>query len=297
MSAGPALLRRRALLGAPLLLSAVPTPAAGLRVMGPGDPADQRYDFPQRLLAALLRVAGLPEHLEPVPGLDQRGVASHLASGDLDIAILPSVGVRQPGLEALRWPIRRGLLGARLLMALPEQAQRLRRMRQVEELKPLRLGYGADWHDAPLLEGLGFRLQRQPDYADLFRALLRGECDYLSRGVNEIWAEIDHPLLVPHAVQVVPGIALSYPLDDYFYVGERRRAWLPRLQAGLQALWDSGAYRRLFFEAYGRSLQRAGFTRRRVLPVLGYGVEAGTDLRLFDALRLRPTRASVQLPA
>lgn len=290
------MLRRHALLG---LLAAGPTAqAAGLRVMGARSEEDHRYDFPQRFLAALLRAAGLDAMLQTVPGLSQREVAAQLAEGGLDLAILPTVGVQQPTLTPLRFPIRRGLLGARLLLARPATAARLRRLTRLQALKrDFVQGYGADWHDLPQLQALGFRTQVIADYPELFRALARGEIDYLSRGANEIWAEIDHPLLVPHGIQIVPDIALSYPLDDYVYVGPARRDWLPRLQAGVEQLWRSGAYQRLFFDSYGRALQRAGFVRRRVLPVLGYGVEPGTPLASFDALRLRPVRAQARLPA
>lgn len=287
-------MRRRALalglLAAPLAAASIPRPP--WRVAAAAHLADQRFDFPLRLLERLLEAAGLPSQLQPLPQPNQREAARQLAAGELDIALLPSVGVQESGLLPLRWPVRRGLLGARLLLARRELLPRLAALPSVEALKrDFVMGYGSDWHDLPQLRTLGFRLFTEPDYPSLFRQLADGRFDYLSRGVNEVWGELDHPLLVPHGIAVVPRLALAYPLDDYFYVAERRRDWLSPLQRGFTRLWDSGDYQRLFFEHHGRALERATFARRRVWPLLGYGVEPHTPLSLFDALRLRPQQA------
>lgn len=288
--------RRLCLAGGAAALLA-PAWGEAVRVVGAGDAADQRFDFPLRLLRLLLAAAELPDALAQVAGPDQRQTAEQLAAGALDIALLPTIGVRTPGLWPLRFPLRRGLLGARLLLARREQLPRLRTLRSLEQLKrQFVFGYGAAWHDLGQLRALGFQLRSYDQYPALFRALADGEIDLLSRGVNEIWGELDHPTLVPCNLAVVPGLALSYPLDDYFYVGAARRDWLPRLQAGMQSLWRSGAYQRLFFDSYGRALERAAFPTRRVFEVLGYGVEPGTPLRDFDALRLRPVSVRLRLP-
>jgi ABC-type amino acid transport substrate-binding protein len=299
--------RRQLLSALPLALGAgtglglLPAPAcaaAAVRTFGAGEPGDLRFDFPLALLRLLLQAGGLPNSLDLAPRVPDGQVAAQLLDGRVDVAILPSISEPADALQVLRVPIRRGLLGVRVLMVRRERLAEFSRLRDLEQLKRRYvMGYGAHWLDNALLRQLGFRLRDYSNYSDLFRALAQGEVDYLNRGVNEVWAELDHPLLVPHGLGVVPGLALSYPLDDYFHLSPLQRAWLPRLQAGMQTLWRDGRYRRLYFETFGRAIERAQFGRRRVLQVVGYGVKQGTPLQLFDALRLRSTSVKIDAGA
>jgi hypothetical protein len=95
---------------------------------------------------------------------------------------------------------------------------------------------------------------------------------------------------------VVPDVALFYPLDDYFYVGPHSQVWLAPLEQGLRRMRQNGSYQRLFAETFGSSLLRANFPARRVLQVVGYGVERGTPLDQFDAVALQPGRAAFRAP-
>ncbi len=270
---------------------------AGVRVVGASAQEDPRYEFPLRLLQALLHAAGLAPELAIQPHVDQPQAAIALSKGQLDIALLSTQTQPMPGLTPLRFPIRRGLLGARLLLARRESLPRFRNLRSLAALqRGFVMGYGEDWQDRALLQRLGFRMHLEPKYPDLFRALARGRFDYLSRGINEVWAELDHPLLVPHGIVVVPRLALSYPLDDYFFLGPSRQAWLPLLQAGMEKLWRSGAYFKLFEDAFGRALERADFEKRLVLQVVGYGVQSGTPMEAFDALELYGGAARMTMP-
>jgi hypothetical protein len=218
-----------------------------------------------------------------------------LAEGRLDVALLPTVNVDTQGLLPIRRPIRRGLLGVRLLLAHRELAPRLARIRQLSELKKgYRLGYGEDWSDLPLQHRLGFRIVTGSDYSGLFKMLALRRFDYLSRGVNEVWPEIDHPLLVPPEIVVVPRIALVYPLDDYFWVSAHQPALHRALSLGLQRLEADGRFQRLFFEFHGRSIERAAMGQRRILPVLGYGVDPDTPLDAFDVLQLDPSQGRLR---
>jgi len=100
-------------------------PRASLRVAVASRDDDLRYDFSLRLLEMAMAAAGRPVLLQGVSGLTQQQVALGLAQGQLDVSTLPTVGVTQPNLTPLRFPVRRGLLGARLLLAVGEQVAAL----------------------------------------------------------------------------------------------------------------------------------------------------------------------------
>ena len=129
----PPSLRRRTLA---LSLAGACLPSVGaqaalpvLRTPGPRDANDRRDQFAHELLTEALAAAGHPVQLERVPGLGQRRIVSDMAGGQIDVAALPSVGVLPPEITAVRWPIRRGLLGLRLLLATPKRAPALAAVR------------------------------------------------------------------------------------------------------------------------------------------------------------------------
>ncbi len=286
----PVGLSRRAA-AAVLLTGAAPTLGAAsalpmLRIPGPNDGNDTRFAFAHALLSQALEAAGHPVSLQRLTGLGQRRMLTELGDGHVDVAVLPSMASVPPGVTSIRWPIRRGLLGLRLLLSRPEMAQRLSQVSSVSELQRFKLGYGSGWLDVDRMRQLGFQLETSGNYTGLFQMLRAGRFDFLHRGVNEIWGEVDNPALAGTGLVVVPRIALFYPLDDYFHVAEPAAEWAPRIERGLQLLWSSGRYATLFREWFGPALARAELPKRRVLHVLGYGVDPGTPIEAFDAWRL-----------
>jgi len=293
-------LRRRSL-ALSLAAAALPTRATQpellvLRTPGPRDVNDRRDEFSHELLTEALAAAGHPVQLERVRGLGQRRILSDMASGQIDVAALPTVGALPPELIPVRWPIRRGLLGLRLLLAQPQRAAALAAVRSVEELQRFTLGYGVDWQDVDRMRDLGFKLETSGNYTGLFQMLRAGRFDYLHRGVNEIWDELGNPNLAGTGMVVVPDIALYYPLDEYFCVSPQAQAWAPRIERGLQALRASGRYTELFRARYGQALRRANLPQRRVIHLLGYGIEPNTPIDEFDVLRLHAAPTELRLP-
>ncbi|MBH9551660.1 hypothetical protein [Inhella gelatinilytica] len=270
--------------------------AEALRMAGPRDENDHRHEYPMALARLALEAGGLPLPMEPVAGLTQPRIADELRGGALDVAVLATAGQDASGLAVVRQPVRRGLLGVRLLLARRELAETLSRVRSLRELQRYRLGYGADWADLERMRQVGFRVEPSTSYTGLFRMLALGRFDFLSRGVNEVWAEVDHPLLVPHGIVVVPRIALFYPLDDYFYVNPQRTDVAAALETGLRRIRRDGRFTRLFMSFFGRGLERADLKRRQVYAVHGYGVEPQTPLEDFDVLQLEPSQGRFQTP-
>jgi hypothetical protein len=269
-----------------------------LHISFPGgrDKFDVRFEAPESLLRLIFEAAGYELVVERIGALSQRRQTAELLTGRLDVSLIGSGSSGLFAVLPMREPIRRGLLGLRLLLAPAELAPVLSQIRSQRELSRFRLGYGDDWSDLEQMRTLGFSVVTASSYAGLFRMLANQRFDWMHRGVNEVWAELDHPVLVPHGLVLVPGLALYYPLDDYFCVSPRRPDLLRLLQAGYLKLQHSGRYRQWFLEHYGRSLVRAGMHRRRVLQLSGYGVPPGTPLERFDAAQLSLTEAILQPP-
>lgn len=249
------------------------------------EPEDRRFDAAAELLEQALMRAGRQGPVARVQGMNQLRSLQALRDGRLDVVMLPSVRAKDVALKPVAFPIRRGLLGVRLLLARPGDAERIARVATLSELRrDFILGYGQAWLDRREIEGLGFRVETANSYRGLFDMLRAGRFDYVSRGVNEVAAELADPRLAGSGLVVVPDIALFYPLDDFFYVRAGAGGLHRDIERGLEALLADGSYDRWLETHYGEAMRAARINERSVLHVLGYPVPEGTPLDRFDIL-------------
>lgn len=269
-----------------------------VRFPGRGEAGDYRFDFGAELLALCLEKSGGDYRLEVLQGMNQPRGREAARQGRIDVVMLPNTAQDTAPLVPVKLPLRRGLLGVRLLLARAELADRLTHVETSEQLKrEFTLGYGRGWLDAEVMQALGFRVEFGSTYAGLFDMLRAGRFDFLTRGVNELAAERRDPRLAGSGMVVVPGIALYYPLDDYFWVRPAR----PRLHAdidrGFRRALADGSYAALFERHHAAAMAEAGIEHRSVLHLQGYPVPPGTPLELFDVLRLQTSRGNLVTPA
>jgi hypothetical protein len=259
--------------------------APELRFSGGTDGNDRRYRYAAELLQLALRRGGNDRVVRSVGGMTQARMAVEVAEGRMDVMLLPMSWPTNLAVMPIRLPLRRGLLGVRLLMARPTVAAAIGEVRSLDELRSrFSMGYGADWIDRPAFEPLGFRVVVGSSYSGLFDMLRAGRFDFLSRGVNEVWAEIDHPEL-GRGLTIVAAIALSYPLDDYFYVRNGNQLLHDQISLGLTRARADGSFDALFDLHHRDGLRRAALEQRTIFEIGGYPVEPGTPLELFDVLR------------
>ncbi len=256
-----------------------------LRFSGGADANDRRYQYPAELLQIAMDRTESGRRVVQVGGMTQARMAVEVAEGRMDALLLPMSWPSNLAITPVRVPLRRGLLGVRLLMARPAEAEAISQCKTLDELRNrFTMGYGADWIDRPAFEPLGFKVVLGSSYSGLFDMLRAGRFDFLSRGVNELWAEVDHPQLGRDLV-VVPKIALNYPLDDYFWVRRGDTVLEGQIERGLARARMDGAFASLFDRFHRDGIRRAMLDQRTVFTVGGYPVEPGTPIELFDVLR------------
>ncbi len=275
------------LIGLPAARAAERSARAPLIVRMPGgiDANDRRTTYAQKVLQLALEKSGEPFRTVVLPGMTVPRTIIEMQDGHVDVCVLASMAPDFPGVQAIRIPLRRGLLGVRLLLATRARAAEIGQVPDLETLKRrYRYGSGADWVDRAEFERLGFRVVTGVSYTGLFDMLRSGRFDVFSRGVTEIFSELDNPQL-GHDLAVVPGIALSYPLDSYFHVSDRAPGVRAALERGLNRARQDGSLNALMMASYGSSLRRAALHQRRWMPIADYTVPAGTPLQLFDLVQ------------
>lgn len=231
---------------------------------------DGRRQFPIALLRLALQHADCSLEVHGVLDYGQRRAELELAHGRLDVTMVgrrdfpPTAGLVVP------FPIRRGLLGLRLLLCHANRVGAFAGLRDIASLKSLRLGYGVDWHDRPTMEALGFRMVTANTYAGLFSMLEAGRSDYLSRGLNEVWTELHDSQQRREHIVVVPELALRYSLDDYFVVRPDAPDLAALIQRGLIRTLENGSYQQLFDAHFNSALMLAGLAQRHILDIPDY---------------------------
>lgn len=290
-------LRRLLLIALLALLIAPLALGAAVRFPGRTDGVDRRIQFPAELLALCLSKSGAAYRLvlvDAMPPADARAAAMR---GEIDVMVMLSNATQTGGLVPVRLPVRRGLLGVRLLLARPESAQAIMDVASLDALKrDFRLGYGQSWMDRAAMQQLGFRMVPAQRYVDLFDGLRAGRFDYLSRGVNELHAELADPRLAGRGMVVVPGVALFYPLDHYFWLPPGKEALAADVERGFRRAMADGSYAALFMRFHFDMMRDARMHERSIIHVVDYPVPPGTPLQEFDILQLTSSRGSLVTP-
>lgn len=273
-------------------------PTATVRFPGQSSGADRRLDFATELLALCLGRSPSAYRLESTPALIGPAARDAAVRGDADVVIMPNTTVDTGGLLPVRLPLRRGLLGVRLLLARPDEARAIGEVASIDALKrDYRLGYGQAWLDRGAMQSLGFRLVVIDSYVELFDGLRAGRFDYVSRGISELNTELKDRRLAGRGLAVVPGLALYYPLDDYFWVSPDKPALAADIDAGFRAALADGSYAALFARYHLPAMRDMRMQERTVLHVVGYPVPPGTPLEHFDILQLTSSRGFLEEPA
>ncbi|WP_157772270.1 substrate-binding periplasmic protein [Zobellella denitrificans] len=236
-------------------------------------PAESRQDQRVNYFIALLDLAlektredygparSRPYH-EP---LSQARAFEMVAQGQLDLVWSMASQERMNKARAVPVPLLRGLLGYRVLLAHPSQAERLGRVRSLADLSGLTAIQGAGWPDVAVLRANGLGVITSADYDGMFNMVMGRRVDYFPRSVAEVWPELQrHSAL---ALRLEPSLALYYPAPIYFFVHPDNTALAQRLEAGLMRAVEDGSFGQLFMaqEEHRQALDFIGNPGLRLL--------------------------------
>ena len=218
------------------------------------------YAYEVGLLKLALAKSGGDHQLEILPFSDsQFRTLRHMTEGTADFNIL-YFGYdreREEKLLQIPVPLTRGLLGHRVFVIRADNRSLFNGVESLETLtNRLIIGSGTTWPDTKILRRAGFRVETG-SYDSLWRMLGRGRVAALSRGMDEVIAEIDKfganddiPLVMEQSVMLV------YPYDHFFYVAKQDQRLADIVGRGLAAAYVDGSFMQYFnnFPAISRIL-------------------------------------------
>lgn len=183
---------------------------------------------------------------------------------------------------AIRIPILRGLLGYRLLITDKDHQKRFAKVRTQDELRLLRAGFRSQWTIAKAFNQLNLNTVLVDDYEELFGLLGTDRADYLPRGVNEIYAELNNQIKkIPNLI-IEPNLALYIPLPVYIFVSPEHPEIAYRLSEGMEIMIENGTLDRLFHQYFDDDIKRAELSRRQIIELENPTLSKMTPLNRSD---------------
>lgn len=207
-----------------------------------------RAVFPLAVLDLAMKAAGAEYVARQAEVLMERGRAlTELAGGSNAINLLwTSMDAEaERGLNVVRIPINRGLIGYRIFVIRKDRQADFDRVGSLSDLKALTGGQGLDWIDTKIMRAAGLKIETVP-YETVFDMIQGGRLDYFPRGVVEAFAELDEPRHRERNLVVERRLLLKYRSDFIFYVSTKNASLAQTIRRGLVKAYLDGSYMRLF---------------------------------------------------
>jgi hypothetical protein len=162
------------------------------------------------------------------------------------------------------FPIRKGLLGYRLLLIKKQNQHIYDSISNLNQLKKLRAGTGSQWSVTKLMESQKFSLVKGRSYEGLFGMLSGERFDYFPRGINEIFGELKNYGTQYPELTVENNLAIYIPLPSYIFVSPKYPELAKRIREGLNIALNDGSFDELFNKYQQDNIERANLNRRKI---------------------------------
>lgn len=223
-----------------------------------------------------------------IPLTRDRAFALMEDGGSLNVIAVPTKAEWEKHKLPVYVPIRRGILGYRLLLVNRQDLPEFAAIESLDQLRQLRAGLKAQWSITEIMEKLGFNIVKGASFEGLFQMLASQRFDYFPRGVNEVFADLaKRENLYPDMV-IEPTMALFIPLPTYVFVSPKYERLHQRFSAGLNMMVNDGTLNSLFLDFHGDQLERARLADRKIFFVDDLKRPGVRELE-DDGLWYRPT--------
>ncbi|MCE0555360.1 MULTISPECIES: hypothetical protein [unclassified Motilimonas] len=200
--------------------------------------------------------------------MEQGRVIRHLAQQPtIDIAVFGPNKFRESVAIPVRFPVTGTLLSYRVCLIQNGKQSRFNGLASLRQLidSHLVIGQHQDWPDTSIMEANGLTLWKSTKYAILFDQLSVGRFDCFSRGANEIVQELaSHP---NKGLAIENNFVIYYPFPLFYFVNKANPRLAERLSLGLQKVYDSGDYHKMFEAQFGLSLTQLNLTERNMIEL------------------------------
>lgn len=182
----------------------------------------------------------------------------------------------------VRIPILKGIMGYRVYLIDKNQQDSFSQAQDLDALKAIPHGLGAQWSITPVFKDAGFNVVTGNDYEGLFKMLTSGRFTAFSRGINEVFGELENRQGEFSDLSIENEIALHLPLPSYFFVSPKHPELAERIEKGLEMMIADGSFDRIFMEHNGELIKKANLQDRRIFSLTNPNLSAQTPLDRKD---------------
>lgn len=203
---------------------------------------------------------------------------ANLARGnDLNVVWGSTTIEKERNYLPIRIPLRKGILGYRILLVHKDRQALLKEVKTLDDLKKFSVGQGVGWDDVKLYEANGIKVV-EAKYSNLFRMLSYQRFDIFPRGINEIFNEFEKESPQNPDLIVDDHLLIYYPWPYYFFVSPFNTKLHKRLELGLQKMIKDGSFDAIFWKYNGKAIEAANFKKRHVIYMTNHLLPKETPL-------------------
>ncbi len=174
---------------------------------------------------------------------------------------------RETELLPIRISLLKELNDYRVFLIRSGDAPKFAQVRSLDQLRKLKAGAGVNWPSTDVLRANGLPVVTSIGYEYLFPMLRVGRFDYMPRGSQEAWSELQQHSA--DGFEIEPGIFLHYRVPYYFFVSRARPELAARIERGLKLAQKDGSFDALFnaIPAFQRGMAEIAARKRRVFEL------------------------------
>ncbi len=230
--------------------------------------ADPNGYYAARMIKLALEHIDTKYELEVVPGtLTQTRMVEDTLNNTLDIIWAGTSRDLEEQLELVRIPLYKGLLGHRFLIIRKGDQAKFDQVKNLDDLRKIRLGQGTAWADTKILEANGLNVVKSMKYQNLFFMLEGDRFDAFPRAVFEPFGEVDkRPEL---NLTVEKNLMLVYKLDFFLFVNKNKKKLARDLELGLERAIADGSFDKVFLSAPSvqEAIAKGDLKNRLIIPL------------------------------
>lgn len=162
----------------------------------------------------------------------------------------------------VNFPVELGIVGYRVCFASPTIYQKLKSVRNLEELKQFSIGQGVAWADSDILRHNGLKVIEISSFNSLFNMVEHGRIDLFCRGANELQPEYD-ALKDSGNLLYDESFVLHYSLPRFYYLNKNNKLARDRIEKGLMAAYEDGAVKILWEKHFLESVNFLKLKQRK----------------------------------
>jgi len=208
---------------------------------------DVRFHYPTDLLKFLLNKTERRYQLTTTDTFySQARAVESLKANKIQVYWMGTSTKAEQELNAIRFPIYRGLMGFRVFIINKDSQPTFRKLINLKGLQGFTGVQGIGWADVEILETSGLD-QQEHHYETAFQLIQAKRVDYFSRSIHEAFLEVDNRIDKYPDLKVDEQILLTYPFAMFFFTGKDNTELADLIKSGFESSYKDGSFIEFFY--------------------------------------------------